>query len=66
MARVRLTFRRRDVTAAIKAVEAAGKEVFSVEITPEGAIRVITHQPLTAALPGTALDRWLMKHARET
>ena len=65
MARVPLTFRQRDVTAAIKAVEAAGKEVFGVEITPEGAIRVITRQP-SAAPAGTALDRWLTNHARET
>lgn len=66
MARVPFNFRRRDLIAVIRAIEAAGKEVFGVEITPDGTIRVITHQPITAAPPGTALDRWLTKHACET
>lgn len=40
MARVRLTFRQRDVTAAIKAAEAAGHTVARVEISKEGSIIV--------------------------
>jgi hypothetical protein len=41
MARVRLTFRQRDVTAAIKAVEAAGHVVARVEIAQDGKIIVV-------------------------
>lgn len=36
MARDRLTFRQRDVTAAIKAVEAAGKSVARVVVRKDG------------------------------
>jgi hypothetical protein len=42
MARAPLTFRQRDVTAAIKAAEAAGKEVFGVRIGRDGTIVLIT------------------------
>lgn len=42
MARAPLTFRQRDVTAAIKAAEAAGKEVFGVRISRDGTIMLIT------------------------
>jgi hypothetical protein len=38
MARVPLTFRQRDVTAAIKAVEAAGHKIARVLISREGDI----------------------------
>ena len=41
MARVRLTFRQRDVTAAIKAVEAAGHVVKRVEIEHDGKIAIV-------------------------
>jgi len=41
MARDRLTFRQRDVTAAIKAVEAAGKSVARVIVRKDG-VEVIT------------------------
>ena len=34
-------FRQRDVTAAIKAVEATGKEIAGVVVRPDGEIRVI-------------------------
>jgi len=40
MARGICTFRQRDVTAAVKAVEAAGREVQLVDIFPDGRIRV--------------------------
>lgn len=42
-------FRQRDVTAAIRAAEAAGKEVVRVEIEPGGKVVIITSRddPLT-------------------
>lgn len=36
MPRDRLTFRQRDITAAIKAIEATGKQVARVEVTHDG------------------------------
>jgi hypothetical protein len=36
------TFRQRDLTAAIKGAERAGKHVFSVEIAKDGTIKVNT------------------------
>jgi hypothetical protein len=42
MARERLTFRQRDVAAAIRAVKRAGLAVAQIKITPEGEIIVIT------------------------
>jgi hypothetical protein len=41
MARVRLTFRQRDVTAAIRAVEAAGYVIKRVEIERDGRIVIV-------------------------
>ena len=42
MARGPLTFKQRDVTAAVKAVIAAGAEVSRVEVGKDGKIAVIT------------------------
>jgi nitrate reductase NapAB chaperone NapD len=42
MARRASTFRQRDVTAAVKAVVAAGVEVARVEVDKEGKIVVVT------------------------
>jgi hypothetical protein len=47
----RVPFRRRDVTAAIKAVEAAGYTVARIEISPDGRIVVIPRRPDETALP---------------
>jgi len=44
MARVRLTFRQRDVAAAIRAVKQAGLAVSEVKITPEGEIVLSTNE----------------------
>jgi hypothetical protein len=60
MARVPLTFRQRDVTAAIKAVEAAGHTVARVEIG-EGKIIVVLAPPLgneTAPEPEQKPNPW--------
>jgi hypothetical protein len=45
MARGACTFRQRNVTAACKAVEAAGLSVAGVEIGPDGTIRITTGKP---------------------
>jgi hypothetical protein len=50
MARVPLTFRQRDVTAAIKAVEAAGYVVQRVEIDRDGKIVIVLAAPTNLEL----------------
>ena len=42
MARGRLTFRQRDVAAAIRAVKQGGLKVCRVKISPQGEIEIIT------------------------
>ena len=53
MARAKLTFRQRDVTAAIRAMEAAGHAVDRVEISPDGRIVVI---PVKSGKDAAAVD----------
>ena len=65
MSRTKANFRQRDVTAAVKAVEAAGHAVKRVEITPDGRILVITGKvgDEKESPSGTApLDKWLTEH----
>jgi hypothetical protein len=45
MARARCTFRKRDLTAALEAVVAAGCEVARAEIDPAGKIVVVIGTP---------------------
>lgn len=56
MARVRLTFRQRDVTAAIKAVEAAGHVVARIEIDQDGKIVIVPVTP--GALAAEPTNPW--------
>jgi hypothetical protein len=42
MSRGPCTFRQRDVTAAVKAAQAAGMQVAGVEIGKDGTIRIVT------------------------
>jgi len=66
MPRVKLTFRQRDVVAAIKAVERAGHTVSRVSISQDGSINVFLAGAGNGAQPDTPLDEWLRKHAHET
>lgn len=50
MSRGASTFRQRDVTAAIRAAEAAGKEVYRVEIGKDGKIVIITSREEAEAI----------------
>lgn len=45
MTRRPCTFRESDVRRAVRAVEAAGKEVAAVEISAEGKIRIVVGKP---------------------
>ncbi len=45
MARASSTFRKRDVTRAVRAVTAAGVHIARVEIGKDGKIVVVTQQP---------------------
>jgi hypothetical protein len=59
MARDRLTFRQRDVTAAIKAVEAAGHQVARVSINQDGSIIVELVPPVgSGAAPEPEFNEW--------
>jgi|KBSMisStandDraft_5_1062788.scaffolds.fasta_scaffold70174_2 hypothetical protein len=56
MSRDRLTFRQRDITAAIKAVKAAGEEVARIEVTHEGFV-IHPGKPDDSAEPDLEFDR---------
>jgi hypothetical protein len=59
MARDRLTFRQRDITAAIKAVERAGHKVAKVEIGQDGRIRLELVPPVgNETAPAPVLNPW--------
>jgi hypothetical protein len=54
MARGRLTFRQRDVAAAIRAARQAGLNVSKVKISPQGEIEIIaTDDPAAKTTPNT-------------
>ena len=59
MARQRLTFRERDVTAAIRAVEKAGHNVARVSINQDGSIIVELAPPAgNETAPGLEPNPW--------
>lgn len=66
MPRDRLTFRQRDVTAAIKAVERSGHKVARVRIGQDGSIEIDVElaspgEQATPALEQNPWDRFLLK-----
>jgi len=52
------TFKQRDLTAAVKAVVAAGCEVARVEIGKDGKIVVITSKPTAPIADPNAINEW--------
>lgn len=62
LSRVAGTFRRSDLTRAVKAVKAAGEEIARVEIDPYGKIVIITGKG-TDTRQANDLDAWIGKHA---
>jgi hypothetical protein len=55
------TFKKADVTRAVKAVLAAGIEAARVEIGTDGRI-VVEIRPENASEPCADLDQWMKKH----
>lgn len=59
MSRGPCTFRQRDLTAAVKAVVAAGREVERVEVDKDGKIVVVTGKPAeTGEATGQGSNEW--------
>jgi Tfp pilus assembly PilM family ATPase len=65
MTRRTSTFRQTDVARAVKAAQAAGLTVGTVEVTSDGTIRVITAKAPELP-PENPFDQWRAKHARQT
>ncbi|WP_022705290.1 hypothetical protein [Pseudorhodobacter ferrugineus] len=58
------TFRQSDVARAVKAAQAAGLAIGTVEITPDGTIRVVVAD--TGAIASASpFDQWKVDHARQ-
>lgn len=58
MARSACTFRQRDVTAAIRSVERAGKKVDRVDICGDGTISLITSDRIDAVPVQEDVNEW--------
>jgi hypothetical protein len=58
MSRAPSTFRQRDLTAAVKAVVAAGLSVARAEVDKDGKIVVVTGNPQEAADDGSKANEW--------
>jgi hypothetical protein len=58
MSRARSTFRQRDVTAALKAVVAAGVPVRSIKISAEGHIEVVIGRSPAQDFSPTDRNEW--------
>jgi hypothetical protein len=64
MARRPSTFRQSDVARAIKAAQAEGLAIGTVEITPDGTIRVVVADT-DAIASASPFDQWKVNHARQ-
>jgi hypothetical protein len=64
MGRAPSTFKKSDITRAVKAIAAAGLSVVGVKISPQGEIEVVTGD--RPKQDSSALDNWMAKHARST
>jgi hypothetical protein len=64
MARAPSTFRRQDVTRAIRAAKAAGVEIQRIEIARDGRIVIITAAEAERQI-STPLDAWIAKHGSD-
>jgi hypothetical protein len=58
MARGPSTFRQRDLTAAVKAMRAAGCEVARVEIGKDGKITVVAGRPGASTAASDDINEW--------
>jgi hypothetical protein len=58
------TFRQTDVARAVKAAQAAGLTVGTVEVTSDGTIKVIT-ATAPELPPANSFDQWRAKNARQ-
>jgi hypothetical protein len=58
MPRERLTFRQRDVAAAVRALRQAGLHVTQVKITPDGEIVVSTSEDASVELKKNPWDKY--------
>jgi hypothetical protein len=58
MSRGPLTFKQRDVTAAVKAVVAAGVEVARIKIGKDGSIEINTGKPAEFEPEGRGENEW--------
>jgi hypothetical protein len=65
MARAPSTFRRQDVTRAVKAVAAAGVHIARVEIDKTGKIIIIPGDSQPVEPAGYDLDNWIAKRAKD-
>jgi hypothetical protein len=67
MSRGRRTFRQRDVQRAVRAVEAAGRQVSAVEIASDGQIRLVlgTPGPQDLCTADDELEQWRKGRARQ-
>lgn len=60
----RVAFRQCDVERVLRALKAVGDDDRSVEITPEGAIRILTRVEAPDEASLSPLERWERKHGK--
>jgi hypothetical protein len=63
MSRGKQSFRQREITRAVKGVEAAGVRVARIEVDKDGKIIIVTGTAVTQPATANDLDAWMAKHA---